>query len=188
MHGFDSVEEFQRIRVSDTYQEPADRKLFLAELLRRGSVANYEVRLKKKDGTPIYCSVNASVHRGPDGEVDWIDGVLEDITERKQAQETLRVSEERYRTLAESSPDAIFILDRDIRVQYVNSTAAALWQRQPQELIGLTQAELFPSETAQNQSRVVRQCVRHGQSRPPGQAAGVSRREPMDRGSAGAVV
>ena len=87
--------------------------------------------------------------------MDWIDGMIEDITQRKQAEDALRTSEERYRTLAESSPDAIFILDRDIRVQYVNSTAAALWRRQPQDLIGRTQAELFPAETAQRQSDVV---------------------------------
>ena len=87
--------------------------------------------------------------------MDWIDGVLEDITQRKRAEEALRASEERYRTLAESSPDAIFILNRDIRVEYVNSAAAALWRRKPEDLIGLTQADLFPAEIAQNHSRVV---------------------------------
>ena len=46
---------------------------------------NYELRLKKKDGTPIYGSINATVHRDPNGKVDWIDGMLEDITQRKQA-------------------------------------------------------------------------------------------------------
>jgi PAS domain S-box-containing protein len=159
LHGYDSVEELQKVRVADLYQDPRDRGEFLANLKRQGTLRNYEVRLKKKDGTPIDASVNATAQFGPNGEIDWIDGMLEDITERKKAEEALRVSEERYRTLAESSPDAIFILDRDIRVQYVNSTAAALWRRQPKDLIGLTQAELFPSEAAQRQSRVVRNVI-----------------------------
>jgi PAS domain S-box-containing protein len=90
MHGYDSVEEFQRIRVADLYQEPGARKEFVAELLRQGAVADYELRLKKRDGTAIYGSVNATVHRGPDGEVDWIDGMIEDITERKQAEARLQ--------------------------------------------------------------------------------------------------
>ena len=90
MHGYDSLEEFQRVSVADLYQAPSERQVFLAELLRRGAVANHELRLKKKDGTPIYGSINATVHRGPDGAVDWIDGVLEDITERKQAQALLQ--------------------------------------------------------------------------------------------------
>ena len=53
------------LRVSDTYQEPGDRKEFLAELLRRGSVANYELRLKKRDGTPIYCLGQCHGSSGP---------------------------------------------------------------------------------------------------------------------------
>jgi PAS domain S-box-containing protein len=272
MHGYDSVAEFQKVRVADLYQNAREREAFLTDIQVQGTLLNYELRLKKRDGTAIYGSVNASAHRGPNGEVDWIDGVIEDITQRKQAeqslaealelntrlvsastvgiavfkasgqcviandalariaggtveqlrqqnfrrleswrrdgilaiaeaaietqqpqevecqsrttfgreltiaahfssfvsqgeqhllamftdqteaaraQKALRASEERYRTLAESSPDAIFILDRDIRVQYVNSTAAALWQRQPAQLIGLTPAELFQPETAQ---------------------------------------
>ena len=61
----------------------------MAELLRQGSVVNYEVRLKKRDGTPIYGSINATLHRSPNGEVDWIDGMVEDITERKRAERQL---------------------------------------------------------------------------------------------------
>ena len=85
--------------------------------------------------------------------------MVTDETQAQRAHEALRVSEERYRTLAESSPDAIFILDRDVRVQYVNSTAAALWRRQPQDLIGLTQTALFPTETAQISVARCEECV-----------------------------
>ncbi|HVM47731.1 MAG TPA: PAS domain S-box protein, partial [Candidatus Acidoferrum sp.] len=80
----------------------------------------------------------------------------EDIAARQKAQEALRASEERYRTLAECSPDAIFILDREIKVEYVNSTAARLWGRSPGELIGLPQPALFPPEIARHQEEVVR--------------------------------
>jgi PAS domain S-box-containing protein len=286
MHGYESVEEFQKVKVADLYQVPEDRKVFLAELFRQGSLANYEVRLKQRDGTPIYGSVSAAVHRGPDGEMDYIDGVIEDITERKKAEQTLaealelnrtlisastvgiavyhasgrcilanealarisggtldqlreqnfrrlkswradgvlaiaeaalktgqpqqfegksrasfgrelainarfapfvnrgeqhllvmvtdeteaqraqqalRASEERYRALAESSPDAIFILDRDIKIQYVNSAAASWWRRPPEELIGLTQADLFPPETAHHHCQVAAEVLKTGQ-------------------------
>jgi PAS domain S-box-containing protein len=72
----------------------------------------------------------------------------EALTERKQAEEALRESETRYRTLAESSLDAIFILGQDGNVQYLNSAAAEIFGRPAAELVGKTQAELFPDNIA----------------------------------------
>ena len=164
MIGFDSVEEMKQTRVIDLYQVAAEREAFLATLLRQGSVVNYELHLKKKNGIPIYGSINATIHRGQDGEVDWIDGMIKDITERKLAEQALRASEERYRALAESSPDAIFILDRNIKVQYVNTTAANLWKRPPAELLGVVQSELFPPEVAKSHARFVAEVFASGQS------------------------
>ena len=89
--------------MADLYQDPGEREVFVAELLRQGTVVNYELRLKKKDGTAIYGSVNATVHRGPNGEVDWIDGVLEDITERKQAEEALKIQSLVLQNMAEGA-------------------------------------------------------------------------------------
>ena len=97
--------------------------------------------------------------------------MLTDQTAATLTRDALRVSEERYRTLAECSPDAIFILDRDIRVEYVNSAAAALWQRTPGELLGLTQPDLFPPEAAQYHQEIVRNVFATGTP--------VSRDEPL---------
>ena len=93
IHGFDSVDEFMKIWIPDLCENPADRQLLIAEILRAGSVTAYELRVKKKDGTPIYCSITARAHRGADGRVNWFDNIVEDITERKQAVERLRESE-----------------------------------------------------------------------------------------------
>jgi PAS domain S-box-containing protein len=89
MHGYDSVEALMKVNVCDLYQNGQDRQVLIAEILRRGSVRNYELRLQHKDGTPIDASVTATAHYGADGQVDWIDGMLEDITERKRDEERL---------------------------------------------------------------------------------------------------
>jgi PAS domain S-box-containing protein len=164
MHGYDSVKEFLNVKVADLYQDPRERQKFLAAVGRKGTLLNYELRLKKKDGTAIYGSVNATAHRNHKGEVDWIDGVLEDITDRKRGEEALRQSEERYRTLAETSPDAIFILCRENKVQYVNSAAASFWGRKPEQVVGLPQTDLFPPEIARRQSQVVAGIFASGES------------------------
>jgi two-component system, LuxR family, sensor kinase FixL len=73
------------------------------------------------------------------------------IDERKQADMELHASEERYRSLAESSPDAIFILDRASTIQYVNRVGA-LWLGKPAaEILGRPRAEFFPSAAARRQ-------------------------------------
>ena len=111
IHGYESPEEFQQARVSDLYQNPGDRETVVAEIMRRSTVLNYELRLKRKDGTPILGSVNATVHRGPDGQVDWIDGMLEDITERKRAESLVQAQRDLGITLSLTS-DLNTALDR----------------------------------------------------------------------------
>jgi PAS domain S-box-containing protein len=123
MHGYDSVEEFQKVRVADLYEDPRDRDVFLRELMRQGTLLNYELKLKKRDGTPIYASANATAHRGPNGEVDWIDGMIEDITERKRAEEALRQSEARIRAIITGAPILLFAVDRDGIIRFEDGQA-----------------------------------------------------------------
>jgi PAS domain S-box-containing protein len=88
--GYDSFEEFRKIFVSDLYQNPEERRLFIEEIFKNGFVKDKEVRLLKKDGTPIWASVTASIQYDEKGNVKWLDGVLEDITERKLLEDQLR--------------------------------------------------------------------------------------------------
>ena len=85
--GYDSVEEFMGITVADLYQNPEDRNNFTKEVQEKGFVKNYELALKKKDGAPIWCSITATAQRDEQGEIKWFDGVVEDITQRKRAEE-----------------------------------------------------------------------------------------------------
>ena len=95
--------------------------------------------------------------------------ILEDITERKRADERLRDSEERYRILAETSSDLIFMIDRDDRVEYVNGYAAGLLGKIPGEIIGDIRAHLFPPEMAHRQQKMLEHVFATG---IPGQSEG----------------
>ena len=91
--GYDSIDEFMKIRVSDLYQDPEERKLFVEEISRNGFVKDRELPLRKKDGTPIWVSVTANVECEDEGNIRWIDGVLEDITLKRRLEEQLRQSQ-----------------------------------------------------------------------------------------------
>jgi PAS domain S-box-containing protein len=90
MFGYDSTEDFLRIQVVDLYRNPEDRKSFLEELGRNGFVKDMELALKKKDGTPIWCSATVTAQYDDKGQIRWTDGVIEDITERRKLEEQLR--------------------------------------------------------------------------------------------------
>ncbi len=90
--GYNSVNEFMKVSVYKLYQNPKERKLFVEELLRTGSVKNKVLHLKKKDGTLIVCSCTSKIQFNNKGGIKWIDGVIEDITDRKRYEEKITKS------------------------------------------------------------------------------------------------
>ena len=65
----------------------------------------FDWSIVRKDGTKKAIESSTTLMRGPKGEPIGFRGVMRDVTERKQAQEALRVSEERFRDLAELLPE-----------------------------------------------------------------------------------
>ena len=91
--GYDSVEEFCKVSVVDLYQDVVDRQKFLEEMQTNGFVRDRLIAMRKRDGTPIWCSVTAVAHYDRDGKLEFSDGVLEDVTEQKRLEAQLRHSQ-----------------------------------------------------------------------------------------------
>jgi PAS domain S-box-containing protein len=92
MFGYKDKQEFLKIDVSKLYHDPEGRKSFQKKMLRHGFVKNEEVLLKKKDGTPFLGSICAVTVRDERDKISYFDGIVEDITERKEAEEILKTS------------------------------------------------------------------------------------------------
>jgi len=90
MFGYKSKEEFLAINVSDLYQHPKDRNTFNDKLLKEGLIRGEELGLKKKDGSFFVGSVSAVAVKDEQGQGKYYDGIIEDITERKRAEEEIR--------------------------------------------------------------------------------------------------
>ena len=84
--GYDSVEEFLQQDVETLFQKTGDRAAFLAKLAKQGTLTDEELALRKKDGTPIWCTYNITAHYDEQGYIEWIEGVMENITEQKMRQ------------------------------------------------------------------------------------------------------
>lgn len=98
MFGYESVDDFMEMKVSELYLDPEDRRRFVEMMTQAGSVTNYKLRLKRKDDQPIWGSVSAKVHYDEKSNIDWMDGVIEDISERKLAEEALHNSNDLLET------------------------------------------------------------------------------------------
>jgi len=85
---FASLEEMRACSVLSLYQQPRDRQAFLERLKRDGMVANYELQAQTRTGRPITISVSATLVG------QELSGMLSDITERKEAEEQVRLLNE----------------------------------------------------------------------------------------------
>ena len=109
MLGFKSVHEALKSDMYMLYKNKAERDDYLRELRQKKKIDNHESELIRKDGKGIRVVSNVVGHFNGDGELSEISGFMLDITARKQAEDALRFSEEKYRTLFEESKDAILI-------------------------------------------------------------------------------
>ena len=107
-----------------------------ARMLSKQSAESIEHRLVHKDGT-IRWVRNTPVPRfGEQGVLVAYDGLITDVTERKQVEQALRVSESKFRTLAEFANAAIFIYSNN-QIRYVNPAAEILTGYRQAELLAM---------------------------------------------------
>lgn len=90
--GYSDKAELFKISVADLYRVPDDRKKFNQKMKKYGQVKREELELKRKDGTPIWCSVSAVAVYDKKGNIIYYDGLIEDITERKLLDNRIRQS------------------------------------------------------------------------------------------------
>ena len=113
-------EEMEGFDFQNFYAHPQDALRFLAAVTKSGAVKDYEVILRKKDGTRMDCLFTVSTRYGPDGSVEGYQGIIRDISDRKRAERALRENRELFRSLAEDAPFGISIMGSDGRFKYFN--------------------------------------------------------------------
>jgi diguanylate cyclase (GGDEF)-like protein/PAS domain S-box-containing protein len=95
MLGYDSPQDAMSAITNvacDLWLNPEERNRYLAELLERGTIRDFQCQLKRMDGSLCWASISARVVRDDDGQTLYLDGFAVDISEKKRAEEELRDS------------------------------------------------------------------------------------------------
>jgi PAS domain S-box-containing protein len=119
------------------------------QILRTGKPIDLVEEYVRADGTKLFLHVVKLPVLDPDGKIIGTQGIQFDITDIKQAEETITHERQLLRTLIDLLPETFYIKDLDSRFLVANEALAKQWGRaNPSQLLGLSDADLFPAGQA----------------------------------------
>ncbi len=119
------------------------------------------------EGGQLWLRTNKIPLQDMNGKVIGVLGTYEDITLQREAEEKIRLSEQKFRTLFEAEPDAIMTADPATGLLLeVNKAATRLFGRPAEKLVGLHQTELHPPEMRDNIIKKFREITIEGSTKP----------------------
>jgi len=110
------------------------------------SIAPIEFPGVHRDGHPVFLEIRVARITGPDGKTIGFRGTGRDITERRKAEDLLKKSEEKFRSLVETSPDMVWEIDREGRILYISPKVTDFMGYAPEDLVGKNVADAIPPQ------------------------------------------
>src|SRR5215813_1202787 len=146
--GYEDHELPHRIGEWEPRLHPLDRERVLSQVnaYLANPWSNYEVefRLQHKDGSYRWILARATLFTDAAGKPQRMLGSHVDITERKRAERALQDSEEQFRALVESTSDAIFTIDTDGRIAFINRAAESIFGYSHEEMLDANLSMFLP--------------------------------------------
>jgi len=118
IYGYDSPEDMGRHFTDiagQLYVDPGRRAEFARLMAAHGTLSDFESQVYRKDGNVIWIAEKARSVCGPDGQLCYYEGSVEDITERKTAEAELRRAKEEAEQAARAKSEFLAIMSHEIR-------------------------------------------------------------------------
>ncbi len=165
--GYADHELPNRLEEWETRLHPEDQDRVLAAtrafIERPAGVLSNEYRLRHKNGSYVWVFTRASVHKDKGGSAIRIFGIHLEVTERKQAEEALQQSEEKYRALIETTATGFLIVDAHGRVLDANAEYVRLTGHDTlAEIVGRSVVEWTAPHDLERNAAELTQCAARG--------------------------
>ncbi len=144
-------EELKGVYFGDfTHPLDTEKELDLVADIFKGAIENYRIekRYKTKKGEYIWVDLNLSCYRNPvDKKIEFFVGIIQNINERKRAEDKLRSSEHKYRLLFNKNPLPMWIMSEPgLHIIDVNDAAIAHYGFSKEEFLSMAAVDLRPAE------------------------------------------
>ncbi len=147
MLGYSSFEELARRDLSkDGFEPDYSREMFQQTMESEGEIVGLESAWTRRDGTVLFVRESARAVRGADGKILHYEGTVEDVTERKAAEDALRKSEAKHRRITENISDVVWTADLDMRTTYISPSIERLLGESVGEHLERNMEDKFPPE------------------------------------------
>jgi PAS domain S-box-containing protein len=161
LFGCNSPEEVIGLKhTTDCYVNPSDRQQAIELLKRDGELQNFEVQLQKRDGTLFWGLYSTRLNAAD----ECMEGVIADISDRKQAEAALQASESELRALFSAIPDPLFVYNAEGQVIDAipgnPSYGEEYREEYREEYIGKTLHQLYAKEQVDEFLNYIQQVVK----------------------------
>jgi PAS domain S-box-containing protein len=141
--GCADVPEVLAVNTNAIFADPGERARLIARYIGAGYGARIEVRLQRRDGSPFWGELTSHVVKDETGQPVFFESFLQDITARKEAEDAVRASEERYRLLFEGNPVPMLVYDLEtLELLAANGAAVDQYGYTREELLRLSIPDL----------------------------------------------
>jgi PAS domain S-box-containing protein len=151
--------------VDITYPDDREETIKLSNAVREGRISSYqtEKRYLKNDGQILWAIVRASAVKDQNGNIQYWLGIMEDISERKSAQEALMESERRYRNILGSIAEGYFEVDLEGNFTFFNNRVCQIIGYERNELLGMNNRQYTSPETARKMYHIFNRVFHTGE-------------------------
>ena len=109
--------------IEDIYKNKEDRNKFVNKLQQDGFIKNFRTILFRDDGTEIYVETTAKIILDENGKYNGVEGIVRDISERKEAELAIKASKEKYEIVANYTYDWEYWIDENNNFVHVSPSS-----------------------------------------------------------------